>query len=391
MAAPFGADLSTLSEIISLDEVSMSEAAVALHNVTKIFTSLRGKVTEEVYAVREMNLEIAQGEFFTLLGPSGCGKTTTLRLLAGFEQPTRGEIFIQGKPMSKVPPNQRPVNTVFQNYALFPHLSVARNVAFGLEVRGVPAAEREQRVRSALEMVRLAEMRDRRPSQLSGGQQQRVALARALVNQPAVLLLDEPLGALDLKLRKAMQIELKQLQARLGITFVYVTHDQEEALTMSDRIAVMDKGKVLQVGDPVTLYEQPANRFVADFIGESNFLRGTVEAVEGCLVTMWVSGVKMHVQASRFIPPLGSEAVFVIRPEKMRMECSEAPLPGALRGEVQEVIYIGTDTRYLVQVEGQNPLVVRVQNGCGVPPQEYGKGDRVQLFWLPEDTHLLAD
>src|SRR5262245_47804000 len=207
-----------------------------------------------------MNLTIRAGEFFTLLGPSGCGKTTTLRLIAGFELPTSGEVLIMGQPMSHVPPYRRPVNTVFQSYALFPHLTILQNVAFGLAVKRVPRAERERRAMEALELVRLPAVGDRKPSQLSGGQQQRVALARALVNRPAVLLLDEPLGALDLKLRKAMQIELKHLQTQVGITFIYVTHDQEEALTMSDRIAVMSQGRVLQVGDPVTIYEQPASR-----------------------------------------------------------------------------------------------------------------------------------
>ncbi len=369
----------------------MSEPAVELRDVTKVFTSTRGDLAEEVYAVQEMNLEIAQGEFFTLLGPSGCGKTTTLRLIAGFERPTKGEIFIHGQPMSKVPPNLRPVNTVFQNYALFPHLNVARNVGFGLEVRRVSRPERERRIHEALDMVQLAEMSNRRPSQLSGGQQQRIALARALVNQPAVLLLDEPLGALDLKLRKAMQIELKQLQAQVGITFIYVTHDQEEALTMSNRIAVMNKGRVLQVGDPVTLYEKPASHFVADFIGESNFFRGVVEAVSGQLVEVQVSGTRVRATAGALPPSSGQEALFAVRPEKVRLIISEESIDGALRGVIQEVIYIGTDTRYIVNVEAQSPVAVRVQNGCGIAPQEYRRGDVVQLSWLPEDAHLLAD
>lgn len=253
----------------------MTDFAVELRNVSKVFSS-RGAKVEDVYAVKEMNLSIPRGKFFTLLGPSGCGKTTTLRLIAGFELPTSGEVFIQGKPMSKIPPNLRPVNIVFQNYALFPHMNVTKNVAFGLEIKRVPRAERERLVQESLELVKLADMGGRKPSQLSGGQQQRVALARALVNRPAVLLLDEPLGALDLKLRKAMQIELKHIQERVGITFVYVTHDQEEALTMSDFIAVMKDGLIQQLGDPVTLYKKPANKFVADFIGESNFVRKSV-------------------------------------------------------------------------------------------------------------------
>jgi len=369
----------------------MSVSAVELRNVTKVFSSARGDLAEEVYAVREMNLTIPQGEFFTLLGPSGCGKTTTLRLIAGFERPTTGEVFIQGKPVSKVPPNLRPVNTVFQNYALFPHLSVARNVGFGLEVQGVPRPEREQRVREALEMVQLGEMGNRKPSQLSGGQQQRIALARALVNRPSVLLLDEPLGALDLKLRKAMQIELKQLQARVGITFIYVTHDQEEALTMSDRIAVMSKGLVLQIGDPITLYAQPVNHFVADFIGESNFIRGAVEAQSEQQVHIRIGETKVSAAMGDFAPLHGQEVIFSIRPEKLRLAPVDTSLPGSLDGTIQEVIYIGTDTRYIITLASDQSVTARVQNGCGVVPDEYKKGDAVKIYWLPEDAHLLAD
>lgn len=369
----------------------MSESAVELRNVTKVFSSARGDLTEEVYAVRQMNLTIAQGEFFTLLGPSGCGKTTTLRLIAGFERPTEGEVFIQGKPVSKAPPNLRPVNTVFQNYALFPHLTVARNVGFGLEVQGVPRPEREQRVREALEMVQLGEMGNRKPSQLSGGQQQRIALARALVNRPAVLLLDEPLGALDLKLRKAMQIELKQLQAKVGITFIYVTHDQEEALTMSDRIAVMNRGLILQIGDPITLYARPANHFVADFIGESNIVHGAVESHSPQQVHIRVGETQVAAASGDFTPALGQPVIFSIRPEKMRLAPAADAIPGALVGSIQEVIYIGTDTRYIITLASGQLLTARVQNGCGVIPDEYKKGDAVYVYWLPEDAHLLAD
>src|SRR5690606_1390251 len=253
---------------------------VELRHVTKKF--------DDVIAVDNVSLEIERGEFFSLLGPSGCGKTTTLRMIAGFEHPTSGEVFIQGQPMGATPPFQRNVNTVFQNYALFPHMTVAENIAFGLEMKGVPKAERQRRVEEALRQVRLEGYGERRPLQLSGGQQQRVALARALINHPGVLLLDEPLGALDLKLRKEMQLELKHLQTSIGITFIYVTHDQEEALTMSDRIAVMSDGKVLQVGTPTEIYEHPANRFVADFIGESNFLHGQVTEADHDRATVLV-------------------------------------------------------------------------------------------------------
>ena len=256
----------------------MAEIAVALQNVWKRFP---GPAGETVVAVKDVSLKINDGEFFALLGPSGCGKTTTLRMIAGFELPTEGEIYIHGRAMGKTPPYQRPVNTVFQSYALFPHMTIGENVAFGLEMKKVSKTEAQQRVKEALEMVRLPGYERRKPKQLSGGQQQRVALARALVNRPEVLLLDEPLGALDLKLRKEMQIELKRLQREVGITFVFVTHDQEEALTMSDRIAVMSQGVALQVGDANDIYEHPNCKFVADFIGETNFLDGKIVEKDG--------------------------------------------------------------------------------------------------------------
>jgi len=369
----------------------MSEPVVELRNVTKIFSSARGAQAEEVYAVKEMKLAIAQGEFFTLLGPSGCGKTTTLRLIAGFERPTSGEVYIQGNPVSKAPPNLRPVNTVFQNYALFPHLTVGRNVGFGLEVKGVPQAERTKLVQEALELVQLGEMGNRKPSQLSGGQQQRVALARALVNKPSVLLLDEPLGALDLKLRKAMQIELKQLQVQVGITFIYVTHDQEEALTMSDRIAVMNKGVILQLGDPVTLYERPANRFVADFIGESNFLQGIFRSSEAGKAQLQIGDAQVIIRPGEQPLTPGQNIFFTIRPEKISLAAYSQTTAGTLTGVIQEVIYIGTDTRYLIQLASGQLLIVRVQNGLGVELNEFRKGDQAQVIWRPEDTHILSD
>src|SRR5512134_2567114 len=252
------------------------EFAVEMRDVVKKFITPEGN---ELDAVDHVTMQIRNGEFFSMLGSSGCGKTTSLRMIAGFEWPTEGEVYIEGQPMGHRPPFQRKVNTVFQNYALFQHMTVYQNVAFGLEMEGAKKDEIEKRVRRSLEMVQLSGMEKRRPNQLSGGQQQRVALARALVKTPDVLLLDEPLGALDMKLRKEMQLELKALQQQLGITFIYVTHDQEEALTMSDRIAVMSKGKVQQIGTPVEIYERPANRFVADFIGESNFFEGELRSI----------------------------------------------------------------------------------------------------------------
>ncbi|MGD8854708.1 MAG: ABC transporter ATP-binding protein, partial [Chloroflexota bacterium] len=284
--------------------------AVELSDVTKAFG--------EIIAVERMSLSISDGEFFSLLGPSGCGKTTTLRMIAGFERPTVGEVYIKSQPMAQIPAYRRPVNTVFQNYALFPHMTVAQNVAFGLEMKKIAKSEIQRRVSEILELVQLPGMGDRRPKQLSGGQQQRVALARALVNRPDVLLLDEPLGALDLKLRKAMQLELKQIQSEVGITFIYVTHDQEEALTMSDRIAVMSDGLVQQVGLPRDIYEHPANRFVADFIGETNFISGEVcELAE--MVTVRVGEVELSGSANGHAIAKGEQVTLAIRPEKINL------------------------------------------------------------------------
>jgi spermidine/putrescine transport system ATP-binding protein len=366
----------------------MSDPIVELRGVSKVYASRRAVKSEDVRAVEQMNLRLHTGEFFTLLGPSGCGKTTTLRLIAGFETPTTGEVYIMGREVSRIPPNRRPVNTVFQNYALFPHLTVAQNVAFGLAVKGTPRSERERRAQEALELVRLGEMGARKPAQLSGGQQQRVALARALVNQPAVLLLDEPLGALDLKLRKAMQIELKGLQEQVGITFVYVTHDQEEALTMSDRIAVMSAGRIQQLGSPAELYDRPANRFVADFIGESNLLSGMALAMDGdCLIlSIGEQAVKVSPGAMGFQP--GQAAAFALRPEKIRI--AFAANTAGLEGVVTQVIYVGADTRYLVTLTTGAWLAVRVQNGCGQDAAEFKKGDAVRLSWDPGDARCLA-
>ncbi len=353
----------------------MGKPAIELVNVIKRFG--------DVVAVNNINLKIEDGEFFSLLGPSGCGKTTTLRMIAGLEMATNGEILLHGETMKEMPPFKRPVNTVFQNYALFPHLTVARNIAFGLEMKKVPKTEIETRVAEALEMVRMPDMAKRRPNQLSGGQQQRIALARALVNRPAVLLLDEPLGALDLKLRKVMQLELKQLQERVGITFIYVTHDQEEALTMSDRIAVMDNGKVLQVGSPEEIYEQPRTRFVADFIGETNFIEGTAEEIDGQVVTVSLEG-QPPIKAHCNVPVQKGQAVSVaIRPEKITLDEK-----GLVRGEVEESIYIGTDTRFIVRLNELTSVTVREQNLNSKQLSAYQKGDQVGLNW--DTAHALV-
>ncbi|MCB0017212.1 MAG: ABC transporter ATP-binding protein [Anaerolineales bacterium] len=365
--------------------------AVACRGVTKIYPA--GRQSARVVAVDNLDLEIRHGEFFTLLGPSGCGKTTTLRMIAGFEQPTSGEIFIDGQPMSQVGPEKRPVNTVFQNYALFPHLNVGDNVGFGLKVKRVPAAERARRVTEALALVRLPGLEGRRATQLSGGQQQRVALARALVNEPAVLLLDEPLGALDLKLRKAVQLELKQLQHELGITFIYVTHDQEEAITMSDRIAVMSDGLVQQIGSPREIYEHPTNRFVADFIGETNFIVGEIKAA-GRTSVIESKGVHMAGQ-SRHEFPVGKQVTLAVRPEKIhlhagqetRQETGKVFVPGI----ITEMIYIGTDTRYRVDIPTGDHLFVRLQNLDSAAKEPFATGDGVLVEWAEHNAQILAD
>ena len=313
-----------------------------------------------VAAVAGVDLTVVEGEFFTLLGPSGSGKTTLLRLIAGFERPDSGRIELGGKDVTSMPPHLRQTNTVFQDYALFPHMSVAQNIGYGLRIKGVATAERKQRVDRALDMVRLTGLDQRRPNQLSGGQRQRVALARAVINEPEVLLLDEPLGALDLKLRQEMQIELKQIQKEVGITFVYVTHDQEEALTMSDRVAVMASGRIEQIGSPVDVYERPSSEFVAGFIGISNVLVR--------------DGVR-----------------FVIRPEKIRMFIEgEQPEPGMTvePGTVQEVVYVGMSTRYVVHLDRGEQLVAVRQNMDAAGDAQELQGKPVRLAWMRDHTFV---
>ncbi len=315
----------------------------------------------QVLAVAGVDLTVEEGEFFTLLGPSGSGKTTLLRLIAGFERPDAGRIELGGRDVTSTPPYLRDTNTVFQDYALFPHMSVADNIGYGLRVKGVSRQPREERVQRALKMVRLEGLGRRRPNQLSGGQRQRVALARAVVNEPEVLLLDEPLGALDLKLRQEMQIELKQIQKEVGITFIYVTHDQEEALTMSDRVAVMSNGQIEQIGSPVDVYERPATEFVAGFIGISNVLVR--------------DGVR-----------------FVVRPEKIRMLAeSETADPGMTvePGRVEEIIYVGMTTRYLVHLDRGERLVAVRQNMDALGDAQKFQGRPVRLAWTAEHTYVL--
>ncbi len=357
--------------------------AVELIGISKLF----GKFV----AVDDITLHIKDGEFYSLLGPSGCGKTTTLRMIAGFEVPSRGDLRIFGKSMGDTPPFKRPVNTVFQSYALFPHMTIGENVAFGLEMQKIPKKEVTRRVGEALERVRLADYAKHKPKQLSGGQQQRVALARALVNRPQVLLLDEPLGALDLKLRKAMQLELKQMQQDVGITFVYVTHDQEEALTMSDRIAVMRAGHVYQEGTPVEIYEKPRTRYVADFIGETNFLTGTVKTIKGNRATVEIDGaVAVAATVEPGVPVSAGQAVTVaIRPEKISLLPRDAQ--EGYPGRIVKMVYIGTDTRYVIQLTDTSSLVVREQNIAPTGVRGFHIGDAVLVRWDVGSAVTLAE
>jgi len=369
----------------------MNTFAVEMREVVKKFPNPGGG---EISAVDHVTLQIEHGEFFSLLGPSGCGKTTSLRLTAGFEWPSEGEIFIQGQAMGRTPPYLRPVNTVFQSYALFQHMTVAQNVAFGLEMEHLAKPEIRRRVDEALEMVQLPGMGGRKPKQLSGGQQQRVALARALVKRPAVLLLDEPLGALDLKLRKEMQLELKALQMQVGITFIYVTHDQEEALTMSDRIALMNFGKVLQIGTPVEIYERPTSRFAADFIGETNFLPGSVVELNKEMATIQLKqseGCVTGLQQGNLVA--GQPAVLSIRPEKIRLSDERVLNHNCFPARVVSTTYIGSDTRVVVDLGQGNHLTVWEQNKISILDKSvfYTPGQEVWVTLFPENALVLAD
>jgi spermidine/putrescine transport system ATP-binding protein len=359
--------------------------SVEIRDVTKRF--------DDLVAVDDVSLDLAPGEFFTLLGPSGCGKTTTLRMIAGFERPNEGEIRIDGADVARLPPHKRPTNTVFQSYALFPHLSIEDNVAFGLKRKRVPKREIGERVARELERVGLSAEARRRPAQLSGGMQQRVALARALVNLPKVLLLDEPLGALDLKLRKGLQVELKRIQREVGITFVYVTHDQEEALTMSDRIAVMNRGKVEQVGTPEEIYDRPRTTFVAGFIGVSNLMPATVAGTDEVRLDQGPS-----VRAETAGLGAGERCHAVVRPEKLRIETSS---PGGgpesnglprVKGTVESAVYLGTATQIVVDLGEGVRMTVLVPNASEAERRALpGAGVPVVLSWEPEHMHVVRE
>ncbi|HMZ08472.1 MAG TPA: ABC transporter ATP-binding protein [Anaerolineales bacterium] len=341
----------------------MSDSAIQFKNVSRHFGDVR--------AVDDVSLEIKNGEFFSMLGPSGSGKTTCLRMIAGFDRPTSGQIFLYGQDVSHLPPYERSVNTVFQDYALFPHMTVGQNIAYGLMIKRVSKEQQKKQVDEMLELVQLTGFVDRKPSQLSGGQRQRVALARALVNHPKVLLLDEPLGALDLKLRQQMQVELKSIQQRVGITFIFVTHDQEEALTMSDRIAVFSQGKIEQVGTPAEVYEHPSSTFVAGFVGTSNLVSGEV--------------------AKRIT---GSDARFSIRPEKIHLGTPDKKPDADMffaDGRVRDVIYLGLYTRYLVELDGGGDLVVVEQNLNTTSMDVMKvKGQNIRLLWKKEHVRYVG-
>ncbi len=370
-----------MSQSSPIKTEAVADIAVEARDVVKAF----GQGQNAMRALDDVSVSIRKGEFFTLLGPSGCGKTTLLRLIAGFDMPTSGTILLEGADITYLPPNKRPVNTVFQSYALFPHLTVAQNIGFGLQMQGRPAAEVKATTERMLALVKLEALANRKTSQLSGGQQQRVALARAMAPQPKVLLLDEPLSALDLKLRKEMQIELKRLQLETGITFVFVTHDQEEALTMSDRIGVMSAGKLQQVGSPREIYTHPVNRFVASFIGETNFLPATRDG--NALRLAGGHMIEMPAEAGS-VAATGKPVTVTIRPEQVRL--LETAEPGAIPATITSLVYFGTDTHCHMAMADGTELVARVQSPA-TGTAGLVAGQRVAVRFAPGAAQVLED
>lgn len=377
-------DLAKDACVSGLETTAGGSVAIEARNVTKIF----GSGEDEVRALDNVSITIRENEFFTLLGPSGCGKTTLLRLIAGFEHPTEGQILLEGQSIGHLPPYERRVNTVFQNYALFPHMTVAENIGFGLEMLGKQRSEITSTVDDMLRLVKMEELASRRTDQISGGQQQRVALARALAPHPQVLLLDEPLSALDYKLRKEMQIELKRLQHETGITFVFVTHDQEEALTMSDRVAVMNQGQVLQVGAPREIYNHPSERFVADFIGDTNFLKAEILTANGREATLRLaSGAEINATLPEGLSAAG-QVTIAVRPERAVL-CSDMNA-ALLRGELQNIVYFGTDTHYHLTLPDGDVFTARVQNTRS-RQAPFELGAQVGIAIEPEAIQVLRD
>ncbi|MBX5441603.1 MAG: ABC transporter ATP-binding protein [Solirubrobacteraceae bacterium] len=359
---------------------------IALDGITKRFG--------DTVAVDDVSLEIPKSSFFAMLGPSGCGKTTTLRMIGGFEDPTEGRIELAGQDVTRVPPYRRDVNTVFQSYALFPHLTIERNVAFGLQQKKVPKAEARKRVAEALELVHLEGMAHRKPNQLSGGQQQRVALARAIVNRPRALLLDEPLGALDLKLRRQLQLELTRIQRDVGITFVHVTHDQEEAMSMADTIAVMNKGRIEQLGSPTELYERPRTAFVANFLGVCNLMEATVVARHSDVVELdTADGARLHVAADRVNGSAeGGRLRVGVRPEKLRLApVGQASGTNVLRGHVTDASFLGVMTHYVVQTAAGASLTIVAQNDGGEGLELIGPGREVDVTFSPKHCFVVEE
>ena len=373
-----------MSAVSTQAQPTGTATAIELRSVSKLFGA---GTTEPVKALDQVSLAIRDNEFFTLLGPSGCGKTTLLRLIAGFEQVTSGEILLFGEDVLGLPPHKRPINTVFQHYALFPHMTVAENVGFGLRMLGRKEAEIRRTVESMLDLVKMPELGGRKSSQLSGGQQQRVALARALASHPRVLLLDEPLSALDLKLRQEMRLELKTLQRETGITFIFVTHDQEEAITMSDRIAVLQAGRLQQVGTPGDIYEQPTNPFVADFMGETNLLSATLAGANCGMVCCRLEGGAEVLAEPVDDAVTGCQVTLSLRPERIVLSGADG---SGLGGRITECVYRGTDTSYRVKLADGPELAIRTQNVAG-RRDEFSVGDHVRLIIAPGAARILTD